>query len=169
MLEDVETFLDSAGQALCLCCAIYKDGLSSLLWRNWRNTFGMNQNITFEPGLVIQQQYLLFWLNGHKLPQIHAKSCGKPSKQSEGSHSNNGRPTPFWCPSLGNGMLNKLKQPARFSHSTSVPDLTKVLMVKWAHSNIHSKMFLPRRVEVLIATMGSNSILMPMVLEWDVQ
>ena len=81
---------------------------------------------------------------------------------------------------------------ARPNHPTSVPNLTNALVAEW--KQVYAAMFhhlvesLPRRVEVVIAAMfqhlveslprrveaviaakgeGTNSILMPMILEWD--
>ena len=59
---------------------------------------------------------------------------------------------------------------ARPKRPTSVPDLTKALVAEW--NQVPAAMFqhlvesLPRRVETVIAAKwGTNSILMPMILE----
>jgi len=59
---------------------------------------------------------------------------------------------------------------ARPNRSTSVPDLTNALVAEW--KQIPAAMFqhlvesLPRRVEAVVAAKGgTNSILMPMILE----
>jgi hypothetical protein len=88
---------------LCTKQGPYRNGLSRSVWKNLTgleraltsttsNTFGMNWNANFEPGLIAQHQcptsLMLLWLNGSKF--LQKCSSGKLFQKSGDCYSSKG-------------------------------------------------------------------------------